>query len=225
MGKILIPASSVEDWKRLLADPEKQWKTGYSARTLAYCWQKANGIPKDVLPVLEKEKSLEGLEAILIIPEHKVPLEGGSKASQNDIWILAKADEVLVSITVEGKVSESFGPTVGGWLKNKTPGKEARLKFLCKELCLEYPPSHEIRYQLLHRTASAIIEAKQFRTNTAVMLVHSFSKTDKGLKDYQAFVSLFGLKAEKDQPVSVTIKSGINLIFAWVHGDEKYLNS
>jgi hypothetical protein len=39
MNNILIPASNPEDWKKFLADPEKHWKKGYSARTLAYCWQ------------------------------------------------------------------------------------------------------------------------------------------------------------------------------------------
>jgi hypothetical protein len=34
MAKILIPASSPEDWKKFLAEPEKQWKSGYSARSL-----------------------------------------------------------------------------------------------------------------------------------------------------------------------------------------------
>jgi len=31
-----------DDWKQLLADPEKHWKTGFSARTFAHCWEEAN---------------------------------------------------------------------------------------------------------------------------------------------------------------------------------------
>ena len=44
MAKILIPASSPEDWKQFLTEPEKHWKSGYSARSLAYCWHELGEI-------------------------------------------------------------------------------------------------------------------------------------------------------------------------------------
>lgn len=223
--KILIPASSPEDWKQFLAEPEKQWKSGYSARSLAYCWQEAGGIPPEVISVLGQVPSLKGLKTIFVIPEHKVPLPGGGRASQNDVWALGESSSGLVSIAVEGKVSEPFGQTVGGWFKNKTTGKEKRLKFLCEELGLEYPPPMNTRYQLLHRTVSAIIGGKRFRTDQSVMVVHSFSTTNEWFEDYQSFLALFGLKAGINQAVTVKIANGINLSFAWVHGSEKYLKS
>jgi len=225
VAKILIPASSPEDWKQFLADPQKQWRAGYSARTLAYCWQEAGGMPSEVVRVLRKAPSLKNLKTIFAIPEHKVWLPGGGRASQNDVWVLAESSSGLVSIAVEGKVSESFGPTVGNWFKNKTPGKEERLVFLCSELGLNYPPPLTVRYQLLHRTVSAIIEAKRFRTKEVAMVVHTFSKTDKWLEDYQDFILLFGLKAEINQAVTTKIGNEINLTFGWIHGSEKYLES
>ncbi|MDO8886179.1 hypothetical protein [Candidatus Oleimmundimicrobium sp.] len=223
MGKILIPASGPEDWKRFLAEPEKHWKKGYSARSLAYCWQEADGIPQEILSVLEQIPSLRGLNTIFAIPEHKVPLPGRGNSSQNDVWVLGETKDGLVSIAVEGKVSEPFGPTVGEWFSEHTPGKEKRLKFLCSELGLAFPPPEGIRYQLLHRTVSTIIEAKRFHAKDAVMVVHSFSKTNEWLEDYQAFLSLFGLKAGVDQAVSTSIAPDLTLHFAWVHGAEKYL--
>ena len=90
MGKVLIPASTPEDWKMFLADPEKHWKRGYSARSLAYCWQEADGIPTEVLTVLQQIPSLTDLETIFAIPEHQVPLPGGSTKSQNDVWVLGE---------------------------------------------------------------------------------------------------------------------------------------
>lgn len=224
MSRILIPAHSPEEWKQFLAEPEKQWKSGYSARSLAYCWQNADGIPQDVLSVLGQIPALCDLTTIFVIPEHKVPLPGGSRPSQNDVWVLGKTKDGLVSIAVEGKVSETFGPTVGEWLSNLTQGKEKRLKFLCSELGLMFPPPEHIRYQLLHRTASAVIEAKRFCTREAAMVVHTFSKTNEWLGDYQTFLSLFGLKGDINKSVSTSIPPDINLHFAWVHGDEKYLN-
>jgi hypothetical protein len=56
--------------------------------------------------------------------EHKVPLPGGGHPSQNDIFVLAKSNKDLVAITVEGKVSESFGETGGDWLKIESEGKK-----------------------------------------------------------------------------------------------------
>ena len=225
MAKILIPASSPEDWKQFLAEPENQWKSGYSARSLAYCWQDSDGIPPEIVSVLDEIPTLKGLKTIFAIPEYKVPLPGGARASQNDVWVLAESVSGLVSISVEGKVSEPFGPTVGDWFKDKTTGKERRLRFLCGELELECPPPMEARYQLLHRTVSAVVEAKRFRSNQAVMAVHSFSKTDEWLEDYQYFLSLFGLEAGVDQAVSTKIGNDMDLSLAWIHGSEKYLEA
>jgi len=48
MSKIYLPAANAEQWAQLLADPVKRWRQGYSARTLAYSWQEANGFPTEV---------------------------------------------------------------------------------------------------------------------------------------------------------------------------------
>ena len=165
------------------------------------------------------------LKIIFAIPEHKVPLPGGGRASQNDIWILGETPDQLVSITVEGKVSETFGPTVEEWLENKSSGKEKRLKFLCAELGISYPPPLKVRYQLFHRTVSAIIEAKRFRTKEAAMVVHTFSRTNEWFDDYKYFLSLFNLDAEINRAATVRVNNDINLSFAWVHGPEKFLES
>jgi len=76
MNKILRPAQSPEDWKQFLAKPEKHWKTGVPARSLAYCWQEAGGIPADIIKVLSQVSALKNLKTIFAIPEHKVPLPG-----------------------------------------------------------------------------------------------------------------------------------------------------
>ena len=38
MTKIYIPANDPEQWAQFLAEPIKQWRCGYSARALAYCY-------------------------------------------------------------------------------------------------------------------------------------------------------------------------------------------
>ncbi|MDJ0861026.1 MAG: hypothetical protein QNJ82_02175 [Gammaproteobacteria bacterium] len=225
MPKLLIPTSSPEDWKQFLAEPDKHRRRGYSARSLAYCWQEANGIPPEILVALGQVPSLQGMNTILAIPEHNVPLPGGSRPSQNDVWALGETENELVSIAVEGKVSEPFGPTVGEWFSEPSAGKEERLEFLCSELGLAFPPPEHVRYQLFHRTVSAILEAKRFRATDAAMIVHSVSHTNEWLEDYQAFLDLFGLQAGVDQAVSTRLPTGLPLHFAWVHGPERYLRA
>ncbi|GHO82512.1 DUF6946 family protein [Dictyobacter formicarum] len=34
-NKMYPPTVGPQNWQKLLADPEKQWRTGYSARTIA----------------------------------------------------------------------------------------------------------------------------------------------------------------------------------------------
>jgi len=170
LSKIYIPTTKPEDWQSLLADPEKHWRKGYSARALAYCWQEANGFPACVNRAFRKSDIglFHNVELLLAIPEHKVPLPGGSRSSQNDLFVVAKSSDELISIAVEGKVSEPFGDIVSKWLKNSTPGRKKRLDFLCTELGLSVADVSNIRYQLLHRTVSAILEAKKFKRDMRV---------------------------------------------------------
>ncbi|ORJ61358.1 DUF6946 family protein [Geothermobacter hydrogeniphilus] len=139
MSKIYIPAKSAEDWKQFLVEPDKQWKPGYSAHTFAHCWQDADGFPTEVQDIFQGTP-LENLEMLFGFPEHEVPLPGGSRPSQSDLWVLAKKDDELVSIAVEGKVSEPFGPTLGEWYKDASKGKMERLAYIQDQLGLDSPP-------------------------------------------------------------------------------------
>lgn len=216
MSQIYIPASCAEQWAQFLAEPVKHWHRGYSARTLAYSWQEARGFPSEVGSVLAS--AFPSAELLLAFPEHKVPLPGGSRSSQNDIWVLARSGGQLISIAVEGKVSEPFGPTVQEWQLKASPGKTKRLAYILSLLGLPSVPE-TTRYQLLHRTASAIIEAQRFNAAHAVMLVHSFSQSCEWFEDYTAFVSLMGGIAAENRMVSVGPRSGVSLHLAWVRGN------
>lgn len=222
MGRIFVPAGTAEDWAQFLAEPVKHWKTGYSARTLAHCWQDADGFPVEIASALETSDTLRGMKMLLGIPEHQVALPGGSTKSQNDVWALGKCGEQLVSIAVEGKVSEPFDRTVAEWLEPETPGKHIRLQFLTKTLGLREVPS-SIRYQLLHRTASAILEAERFNATHALMLVHSFSQTHEWFEDYRAFAALFGIDAELKRVHMAKRVGEVTLHLGWVCGAAEYL--
>ena len=221
-ARVFVPAESPEDWRRLLAEPDKHWRRGYSAHAIAHCWQEADGFPEEIAAVLSRCPRFEDLELLIAIPEHQVPLPGGHRPSQNDVWALARGPHGLVSIAVEGKVSEPFGEPVGKWRENASEGKNVRLRFLCDELGLSYPPPDEIAYQLLHRTVSAIIEARRFLAHDAVMLVHSFSASDAWFEDYERFLSLLGLTARIGEVATVPGREEPALHLAWVRGNLRY---
>lgn len=227
MSRIFVPTRAPEDWQAFLAKPEKQWRTGFSARTLAYCWEAAKGFPPEVAAVFQQSSvdAFEQVDLLLAFPEYKVALPGGGAASQNDLFVLARnKHQQLITIMVEGKVAEPFDESVGAWFKD-TPsaGKQARLQFIKDQLQLSHVPS-EIRYQLLHRAVSSVIEAKRFGAVNAVMLVHSFSKTNQWFEDFQNFVGLFGPSATINRLSFLRTLDEVNLYTAWVHGDERFLN-
>jgi hypothetical protein len=129
----------------------------------------------------------------------------------------------LISVAVEGKVSEPFGPTVGEWLVNASAGKQRRLAYLRDLLGLPDPVPPNLRYQLLHRTASALIEARRFFAAHAVMLVHSFSQSDEWFADFREFAEALGASAVKERVVSVPRHAGPTLHLGWVRGGSEYL--
>lgn len=227
MARILHFSSGPSDWQALLAQPEKQWKTGHSARTLAHCWEAADGFPPEVTRALGgvSDPLLDGLTPILAVPEFKVPLPGGQRPSQNDIFVLARSRCGPVSIMVEGKVNESFGPVLDEWRIEASPGKDERLAFLLRTLGLTGAPDGAIRYQLLHRAASAVLEGERYRAVAALMLVHSFSEQNTGWSDYEAFARLFDVRATIGLPQRLSGKTTIPLYAVWVRGDSAFLTA
>ena len=161
---------------------------------------------------------------LIALPEYKVPLLGGRRASQNDIFVLAEGNDQLVSIMVEGKVSEPFGDRVSEWRARSKGGREVRLQYLCELLALDIAAVDHIRYQLLHRTASALIEAKRFNAPHALMLVHSFGLHNEGFEDYEQFLALFRIQGKVNSLVFAENINGVRLHFAWAKGNTKYLD-
>jgi hypothetical protein len=223
MGTIFKPTSGPRDWRELLTEP-KHWRTGYSAKTLAHCWEEAEGFPPEITKLFQEsdEPGCRNIKYLLAFPEWRVSLPGGSQPSQNDLFVLANSDDGLIAIMIEGKVSEPFGDTIEKWLVDASPGKTQRLDFLKNQLGLSQIPG-TIRYQLVHRTASAVIEANRFGAKRAMMIVHSFSQTDQWIEDFRAFLHLFEVTAKPEGLVFVGETQGVKLYCGWVKGNSKYL--
>lgn len=226
MPSIFVPTRSTEDWRPLLARPERHWKAGYSAMSLARAWQEAprGDFPPEVRAVLESGgvPALEHLRLLLALPEYAVALPGGSQASHTDVLALARGSEGLVAIAVEGKVDEPFGPTLGEQRAGASPGAETRIAYLLDTLGLPKDVSEGVRYQLLHRAVSALLAAEQFAANSAVLLVHSFSQTDRGLDDFTAFAALFGQQAVPGLLAQLGRFGACELHAGWCRGDQRF---
>jgi len=63
----------------------------------------------------------------------------------------------------------------------------------------------KFRYQLLHRIASAVIEAERFDARLAGMIVHSFSTRATWFDEFSSFVRLLGVSSDVEPGRSVVI--------------------
>ena len=204
----------------LLRDPVLHWREGYSAMSLATSWQGQDGFPVRVQQLFESSAipSVSKAEMLLGIPEHPTELPGRGRPSYNDILVLARSTGGLICMTVEGKVRETFGGLVDEWLHRDQykDNRRTRLSGLCELLEIDISDSLELRYQLLHRTAAALIEAERFSAETAAMLVHSFSPDQEGLDDYVEFGRVMGGVVGSDRLVDMGMRSGRRLLLGWL---------
>ena len=223
MKRILVPTQSAHDWKRLLARPDQQWKAGASAMAAASSWESADGFPPEVSAALESgPRELRDLELLMAIPEWKVPLPGGSAASQTDVLALGTNAGGLVVVAVEAKVDEPLGPTLGEKRADASAGQEERLRYLHTVLETQRPLPDSVRYQLLHRSASAVLTARRFHASAAVMLVQSFSPESRWFEDFAAFLAAMGASGTRGGVTAVPGLDAPRLYLGWCTGDQRH---
>lgn len=210
-----LPVRKPEDIIPYLAKGKDHWRQGYSACELAMSWFSAGGFPDPVRAVLETSEDFRDAAFVDAFFEREVDLRTPGRPSQTDLMVLATVPASLTVIAVEGKVDEAFGPLVGEW--RGSPGKEARLQALCETLGLDVTAVDGLRYQLFHRTASAIYEAQRYSCAMSLMLVHSFSARDAWFDDFVAFAEALGLPIRGPNSIAGPISlQGTQLSLGWV---------
>ena len=225
MSPIFVPKPGPQDWKHLLGDPESNWRVSFFSQSLAHCWEESDGFPAEVRRLFLQSgiPLFRNVEFLLAVPGHRVCQPGGPCPSEKDIFVLAKAEGTLISMIVEGKISEPFGPTLAAWNQAKSAGRNQRLRFLAKQLELPQNIPSYIRYDLLNRAASAVVEARRFNARIAVMFVHSFGENEEVVRDYEAFMELLGVRAGMNQLVFAKRTQGVDLYCGWAKGDLEQL--
>ncbi len=195
--------------------------------TAAACWEDSQPqFPSEITQVLDGsgDPAITGLELLIALPEWEVDLPGGNTASQTDILAIARNQSELVILGVEAKVDEAFGPTLEEKKSGATQGQLDRIFYLERELGRTVPFEDHIRYQLLHRTISALLTARAFHAATAVMLVHSFSPASKWREDFEAFCQALGCASVTQDMREVAGINGPRLLLGWCKGNEKFLD-
>ena len=193
--------------------------------TAAASWEAADDkLPSEISALLNasEQPTLSRLNLLAAIPEWQVKLPGGERPSCTDILAITRNDLGLCVIAVEAKVDEDFGPDLTEKRAEPSLGQKQRLDYLHTLLSVA-KFSDRIRYQLLHRTASALLAAKDFHAQSAVMMVQSFGSKTSVRSDFDAFCKELGAT---DLPGGLKVVSRFNeprLFLGWCDGDKEFL--
>ncbi len=229
--RLHVPLLEPEDVVRHLGKQEKHWKQGRSAHALAYAWRGQEGFPQAIDLVFKSHPTFQGAKLIDAFLERQTDLGSAGRHSQTDLLAVVSLDKGLGIVAVEGKAGEPFGKYVREWLEgegskggdpneSKASNRELRLRRLCETLHLSSEAASPLRYQLLHRAASAIYEAKRYRTDNAVLLIHSFSDDKKGFADFSTFLQTLGFEAPAPGVLAGPIRrDGVSLYAGWAQDE------
>jgi len=220
MSRIVSESFGPAVWRAGLADPNLHWKRGESAWEAAVSWESRrmtpSGIPPEIEAVLSAHPAFRGASLLVGIVEHSVILDDPRRPSRNDLWGVLLTEAGHVSMALEAKAGEDFDKPIGVWMQSESEGKAERLTFLCRQLGVLERPPETLRYQLFHRTASAVIEARRWRFGSALMLVQSFAESRTSWQDYSGFAKLLSIQAMRNATVGPQSLGDVDLFLAWV---------
>jgi hypothetical protein len=214
--RVHLPLKSPEDVIPHLGAPH-HWKDGRSAKLLIDQWWTANDLPASVRSLLDQAEPWAGAEMLDAFAERCTSLEDGRPSpSQSDMLALLGLRSGLGVLSIEAKVDEGFDKTVSEWLGDGSKGKRVRLAKLLDLFGMTGSNVDSLRYQLFHRTAAAVLEARRYRAGEAAMIVQSWSIDRHGFGDFAAFSAAIGVGAAVEGILSNPIMvAGISLRLGW----------
>lgn len=206
MSRICINTRGASDWRDRLANPQRQWKRGYSAFEAAVSWELAarlgTGIPEPIEKVLAAT-DFAPLALRLAIAEHKVELAGDGHDSQTDVWAWLHSAAGDISVSVEAKARESFGKTLAAWLVGRNARSTANRRRRWKHVEANLPRAvngdySDVPYQLLHRCATAVIEARRLGFGNGLLVVQAFGSPTDRYQQFEKLCTVVGLQAARN---------------------------
>jgi hypothetical protein len=222
MSRLCIATRGIGSWRERLASPDTQWQRCYSAFETAVSWEYAStsstGLPQPIA-ALFRDTIYENPVLQLAIAEHKVDLPGGRAASQCDVWAVVKTSRGMLSLTVEAKAKEPFGDDIlarwlvaGGTDESKS-NRKTRWNYVQSHL----PKSDsflQVRYQILHRCAASVIEAKRLGFQHAAFIVQAFNTPEESFQNYAAFCQALRIPGKRGSLATASV-DGVSLSVGW----------
>jgi hypothetical protein len=222
MNRLCIATRGIASWRERLASPDRQWKRRFSAFETAVSWELASnsksGLPGPIEKLFRESNYCDPL-LVFAVAEHKVDLPGGNAASQSDVWAVVSTSSGMLSLTVEAKSKEAFGDEilekwlVAGATEESKSNRQKRFDYVCSHL----PKSDsflQVRYQMLHRCAASVIEAKRFGFKRAAFIVQAFETPANGFQDYAIFCQALKIPAARGSMATTSV-NGISLSVGW----------
>lgn len=227
MSRLHIATRGMCNWRDRLASPDRQWKREFSAFETAVSWEsaakrKSSGLPKPIEQLLIANEYGDPA-LIFAVAEHKVDLPGGPAASQSDVWAVIRTSKGMLSLTVEAKAREAFGDEilerwlVAGESERSIANRKERWYYIQSHL----PRSDsllQVRYQMLHRCAASVIEAKRLGLQHAAFIVQAFHTPDKSFQDYARFCEALKIPAKRGS-IATSSVDDISLCIGWADCD------
>ena len=225
MARIFVPTAGTSDWRRLLADPDSQWRAAKPAFEVAIAWEGARlserGLPAAAEGLFDASYAFRGASLLMGVPEHHIQITGRHHGTQADFWALLDTPVGVTSMAVEATSGETFDRSAREWLEIATidGARGARLDRLCELLDLTRNEALDCSYQLLQRSAAAIAEARRFKLQNAFLLVYSLGERGAALAAYRQFLRALGGEGGENEVVGVGLRGGVDLWLGWLNGE------
>lgn len=214
-GNFHHPTQSLDDLMPRFGDPASYEKR--AAQFLIRSWLAfGEEFPELIRLTLATSPALAGGSFVEGFFERGTDLGDGRRLSKADLIALLRISKNLAVMSVMAMVDEPFGNLVAHELASASSAKCARIERLRAMLDISVTEVGMIPYELLHRTAAAVIEARRFCADTAVMMVHSFDRDDCGIEAFQRFARAIGIKeAQATYTSGPVIIDGVKLYVGW----------
>lgn len=209
--------TSLDGWKSITKNHKNENRSAY---LVGQRWLESSGdFPPAIKRAMTPLDTLRGLRPVFSVAEHITVLDTLTAPSRTDLMVYCQDGKCgKAVVAVEGKVDEAFDERIVYWIRDErhrnrqnleelltlkiNKGKQRRLKWLCHHLNLSLDDQSMIRYQLLHRTADALLEAKHVGARLAIMLVQSFTECSENWNDYAEFATLMGFSSIASNSIS-----------------------
>jgi hypothetical protein len=125
----------------------------------------------------------------------------------------------MLSLSVEAKAKEAFGDEalerwlVAGGTDESKSNRKTRWDYVQSYL----PRSDsflQVRYQILHRCAASVIEAKRLGFQHAAFIVQAFNTPEESFQDYAAFCRALKIPGKRGS-LATTVVDGVSLSVGW----------